>query len=171
VRSHVEETDAAVTQIPIVKLQKPILLGCGIILVMFVVLIGVVVVWLATGHEGGVKLSNEMEEYAAQYLKEHRILDESEQLVAYYDATISLNATEAAILTTKRVIYHKSGATDSINLADIRDIRHRKETLIGDIFETFSDSGKSMKIEIAPLNQGETFKTALMNSWKSTRKK
>ena len=152
-------------------LKKPILIGCGTLLAVFVILMVIAAIWLFTGPEGGVRFSNDMEEYTVQYLDDHGILDSSEKLVAYYDVTISLDGTEAAILTTRRVIYHKNGRNDSIELADIKDIRHQKVTLIGDIFEIFSSSGKSMKIEVAPLNQGESFKAALMNAWKSAMAK
>jgi len=44
-------------------------------------------IWLFTGLERGVKLSNDMEEYA---LDDHGILDQSEERIACYDVTMSL---------------------------------------------------------------------------------
>ena len=85
-------------------------------------------------------------------------------MVGDYDVTLSLDGTEAAILTTERLVYHKGGKSSSIPLSDIADIRHRKETLIGDIIEIDSRAGIPMKIEIAPLNQGETFLNALRDA-------
>ena len=144
---------------------KGVLIGCAVTsLVGFGLLCGGMV-WFLSGHEGGVRLSNDMEPYATQYLEEHAILNSSESLIAYFDVTMSLDGTEAAILTTERVIYHKSGKSAIIAISDITDIRHRKETLIGDIIEIDSRSGIPMKIEIAPLNQGETFLNALQNAW------
>ncbi len=151
------------------NIKHPILIGCGALLGIFLILMIVGLIWLFSGPEGGVCLPNEMETYAQEYLDEHKILEESEELLAYYDMTISLNGREAAILTTTRVIYHKNGQNSAINLADIEDIQHRKETLIGDIFEISATSGKTMKIEIAPLNQGETFKNVLMAAWKKAK--
>ncbi len=55
-------------------------------------------IWIGTGPEGGEKLSNELESYATEYLERHGVLNDSETLIAYYDATISLDSTEAAIL-------------------------------------------------------------------------
>ncbi|HKQ20134.1 MAG TPA: hypothetical protein VJW75_10350 [Candidatus Eisenbacteria bacterium] len=80
---------------------------------------------------------------------------------------MAMDGTEAAILTNQRVVYHKDGRSTAIRLADVRDVRHRRESLIGDVIEIDDGAGKIMKIEIAPLNQGETFKNALMSAWKA----
>jgi hypothetical protein len=79
--------------------------------------------------------------------------------------TLLPGTTLSAILTTSRVIYHKGGGNYEIAISDIADIRHRKETLIGDFIEIQSTSGKSMKIEIARLNGGESFLASLMGGW------
>jgi hypothetical protein len=126
-------------------------------------------VWLLLGHEGGVRLTNDMESYATEYLDENEILNSSEELIAYYDATISLDGTEAAILTTERVIYHMNGKSSAIELSDITDIRHREEGLIGDIIEIDTRSGIPMKIEISLFNGGETFLNALRTAWKRSQ--
>ncbi len=126
-------------------------------------------VWLFSGPQGGVRVSNDMESYALEYLEQHKILNDTEEILAYYDATLTLNGTEAAILTDQRVIYHKNNETTSIALAEVEDIRHRNETLIGDIFEISSASGRTMKVEVAPLNQGKTFKNVLMKAWQRAR--
>ena len=151
-------------------MKKSILIGCGALLGIFVILMVSGAIWLFTGPEGGVRLPNDMEEYALKYLDAHKILNDSEELLAYYDITVSCDGSEAAILTTKRVIYHKNGKNDSIDIDRIEDIRHRQEALIGDIFEITAASGKTMKIEIAPLNQGETFKNVLMDAWQRAKK-
>lgn len=148
---------------------KTFLIGCGVL--GFLALCGVVVVgvWLFTGPEGGVKLGNEVDTYALEYLEEHEVLEPGEEILAYYDVTIAMDGTEAAILTDQRVMYHKAGKTTSILLDDIADVRHRYESLIGDIFEIQSTSGRTMKIEIAPFNQGETFKNVLMATWQDAQ--
>ena len=151
------------------KTKKSILIGCGALIGIFLIVIVVGTIWLFSSPEGGVLLPNEMEAYAQEYLSEHKILVDSEELLAYYDATMSLDGSEAAILTTMRVIYHNNRQNTAINLADIEDIRHRKETLIGDIFEISATSGQTMKIEIAPFNQGDTFKNVLMAAWEKAK--
>jgi len=147
-----------------------ILIGCGSLIGIFLIVIVVGVIWILSSPQGGVLLPNEMETYAQESLNEHKILEDSEELLAYYDVTILLDGSEAAILTTMRVIYHKNGQNSAINLADIEGIRHRNETIIGDIFEISATSGQTMKIVIAPFNQGETFKNILMAAWEKARK-
>ena len=146
-------------------MKKNILIGCGAMLLIALIGIIAIGVWLFSGPESGVKLGNEMDPYALEYIADKGILNPDEELVAYYDATMDMDGTEAAVLTTKRVIYHKGGGNYEIGISDIADIRHRKETLIGDVIEIQATSGKSMKIEIAPLNGGESFLSSLMGAW------
>lgn len=112
--------------------------------------------------EGGVRVSNNMEKYAIEYLQEHSLLEEDEKVQAYYDYTISLDGSEAVLLTNSRLIYHNAETSDtSINLVDITNIEHRTESLIGDIIEISSKDGSIFMVEIAPLNQGATFLSVL----------
>jgi hypothetical protein len=148
---------------------KPILIGCGVTSLVGFGLLCAGMVWLLSGHQGGVRLSNDMEDYAIKYLDEHEVLNSSESLIAYYDVTMRLDGTEAAILTTERVIYHKSEKSTAIALSDITDIRHREESMIGDIIEIDSRLGIPMKIEISLFNQGETFLNALQNAWEASK--
>ncbi len=148
---------------------KAFLIGCGSLAVLAVVAVVALAVWIASGPEGGVKLGNEMEPYALEYIAEHDLLEPGEEILAYYDVTLMLDGTEAAILTPSRVIYHKGGNTTSIAIEDIADIRHRYESLTGDVIEIQAASGRTMKIEIAPMNLGETFSNVLMNTWEATK--
>lgn len=138
-----------------------VLIGCGAAAFVACLAAGVFFVWLSRTPEAGVKLANELDAYALDYLKAHGMLKEGEEVLAYYDATLSMDGTEAAILTDLRVMYHQDGRTTSMDLSEIEDIGHRKEGLVGDVIEIRSSSGKMMKIEIAPLNQGESFLVAL----------
>lgn len=148
------------------RTAKTLLIGCAVVGGgMLAVVVGLVV-WLASQPESGVKLTNEMDQYALDYLAEHQLLEPGEELLAYYDATLSMDGTEAAILTARRVMYHANGQTFSIPLEEIADVRHRYQGLTGDIIEIESGSGQVMKIEIAPMNSGETFRDVLMSAWK-----
>ena len=97
------------------------LIGLGTVLAVAVV---GVFIWLLNQPEGGVKFANDMDGYALEYLETHDLLNRTESLVAYYDATISLNGTEAAILTTERIGYHNHGRTQWIGLTEISDVTH-----------------------------------------------
>ena len=109
-------------------------------------------------HEGGVRVSNNMEKYASEYIDNKRLLTEGEKIIAYYDYTISCDGTEAAILTNKRLIYHNQQTTNtSINLNDITDIKHTYDSLIGYSIEVYSNDGNVLMIQIAPLQNGDTF--------------
>ena len=143
------------------SIVKPILIGCGVLCVLGFVGTAALIVWLASGPAGGVKMENEMHSYALKYLAKHKILNDSEQLLAYYDETTAMNGTEAAILTTERVMYHKDGRTTAVRLSDITDVQHHYETLNGDIIEVVSKNGGRMTSGIPPLNDGELFLRAL----------
>ena len=151
---------------PIIKVA---LIGCGVVMLVATALVIWLAIWLFSGPEGGVKLANQMDEYALEYLDEHEVLGADEELIAYYDVTVSMDGTEAAILTTKRVVYLKAGMETAIALDEIEDVNHRYERFIGDVIEVQSRSGTAMKIEIAPFNQGETFLNALNTAWDKAR--
>ena len=137
------------------------LIGCGSL--VFVTVAGMVgcVVWLGSGPDSGVKLANEMDQYAVEYLDEHDLLEEGEVVKAYYDATISMDGTEAAILTDRRILYHRNNSTIEVALEDIVEVDHRNESLVGDVIEVVDNQGDALRIEIAPLNDGAAFLRAL----------
>ena len=146
-------------------MSKPLRTGCAVALALVVLL----VIWLGTGPEGGVRLANELEEYAIQHMEENSLLQAGEEVLAYYDVTISLDGSEAAILTDRRVLYFNRGRTTSIDLAEIANIGHRYENLIGDVIEIEGTAGVFLKIEIAPFNQGETFLNVLRSQWERAK--
>lgn len=140
---------------------KWILIGCGSMVLVVVVGMAGCVVWLGSGPESGVKLANEMDQYALDYLDDHDLVSEGEVVRAYYDATISMDGTEAAIVTDRRLLYHRGNSTTQILLEDIVEVDHRHEGLIGDVVEVVDSHGDAVRIEIAPLNDGEAFVRAL----------
>lgn len=148
---------------------KYLLIGCGGLALLAGVAVVGGIAWLAMQPEAGVKLGNKMDRYAVEYIEKHQILEPGEKILAYYDATMSMDGTEAAILTDSRLIQHVNGVNTFVRLAEVEDIRHRKETLIGDILEAEDASGTLILIEIAPLNSGETFKNAAMTAWRKAR--
>ena len=72
--------------------------GCGIVAAIVVVVFVAVCIWLSSGKESGVHFANEIDQYALDYIRDHQILIHGEVLIAYYDETIQMDGTEAAIL-------------------------------------------------------------------------
>jgi len=105
----------------------------------------------------GVLLQNQISKDTLEYINNNNILNTNEKIVAYYDTTIMLDNTESAILTDKRVIYHKDARNHSILFEKIKNVEHKYQTMIGDIIIIESVSGDFLKIEIAPYNDGELF--------------
>ncbi len=114
----------------------------------------------------GVRVGNEIEPYVYEYIQKHALLEADEKLVAYYDETIDLDGSEAALLTTRRVLSHRKGRNTSMLLSDVADVQHRDEGLVGDVIEVVSRDGERMRLEIAPLNDGPAFLSALRDGVK-----
>jgi hypothetical protein len=146
-----------------VNVWKWIGLGLGIPVGSLVVLFTGLLIFFGSGPVGGVRVGSNMESYALEYLQESELLSPNEKIIAYYDATISLNSSEAAILTDSRVIYHKNNNNSAIPLTEVDRIEHQEQGLIGDVIHVFSKTGEIMVIEIAPMNNGKLFLSALEN--------
>lgn len=146
---------------------KPFAIGCFTILAIIFIAIIWFFISVSDDPDSGVLINNEIEEYALNYIDEHDILNDNEEIIAYYDYTLKLDSTEAAILTNERIIYHNNKSTKSFNLAEIIEVNHRYKKFEGDIIELVNKDGKFLKIEIAPLNDGESFYNALMGILKS----
>ena len=74
---------------------------------------------------GGVLTSNQLPESVITFLDDNKIIG-NEEIIAYYDYTITLNNSESAILTNKNIIYYKSGRTERIPLDSIKSIMLEK---------------------------------------------
>lgn len=111
---------------------------------------------------GGVLTFNELPESVILFIEEKNILD-GEAIIAYYDKTITLNNSESAILTNKNVIYYKSGRINKIPLSTIKSISD-VENCFGVCFLITSFDNQIMKIEIAPLNNGDLFLQLLIKN-------
>ena len=112
-------------------------------------------IWLMNQPEGGVRSGNSMEAYATDYINANQLLDPGENVVAYYDVTVSLSSKECAILTDQRLIYHAPGGNTSIDLKDITEITHYED--FGTVIVVKAVNGQSMTIVVAPLNNGMMF--------------
>ncbi len=115
----------------------------------------------AESAEGAVQMGSQLSDSTQRKLRDRKLLNEDEHLVAYYDATLSLDMSEVTVLTTDRITYAKDSRATTIALKDIASIEQRVDTIIGDVIEIRSRRGDRLRIEIAPLNGGVSFLDAL----------
>ena len=118
--------------------------------------------------EQGVKMANEMPNYATEYINKNNILHKDEKIICYYDVTLSFDASESAILTNKRVVYHKNKTNFSIEYGDIDKIKYLED--FSDVIVVMDKEGGSIKIEIAPLNGGRIFYDVLKSKYDEFKK-
>jgi len=136
-------------------------IGCGTMVVLGGVCVLGLLIWLGTGPQGGVRVGNTMEEYAVEYLNEKGLIEPGEQIHAYYDVTMSLDSTECAILTDRRLIYHRNNFNTEIAREDIVDVEDEDLGMMGIGITVEDVHGEVMYIEIAALNNGQVFLSAL----------
>ena len=116
--------------------------------------------------EGTVRVGSNMEAYALEYLENHEILYPEEKILAYYDYTISLDGTTAAILTETRLIYHNQETTTTyFSLDEITKIDHYEKSLEGLFIEVWKGD-ELMMIEIAHWQGGDIFLNVLKKKTK-----
>lgn len=140
-------------------------IGCGLASVFGCVLSCVAfMVWASVGKQGGVRYSNNAEQYAVDYMTAHGLLETDERLVAYYDVTLSLDATELAILTDRRVIYSAPGGVEAIALTDIMDVTATDQGAVGTLIAVHGPLSV-MAIVVAPLNGADGFHDAILRAW------
>jgi hypothetical protein len=140
-----------------------LVLGCVLGMVAFARICG------RAADAGGVRVSNDIPAIALERLENHKLITPGEKVLAYYDATIVGDGSEMAMVTAERLVYLKDNRPTAMALADIADVRHHTEPLVGDVIEAQSDSGEAIKIEIAPLNDGPLFLSTLETAWKKKR--
>ena len=104
---------------------------------------------------GGVLTSNQLPKSVITFLDDNKIIS-NEEIIAYYDYTITLNNSESAILTNKNIIYYKSGRTERIPLDSIKSISEI-DNCVGVCILITSINNKRIRIEIAPFNGGDLF--------------
>ena len=109
------------------------------------------------GKEGTVRVGSNMEAYALEYLKNNEVLYQDEKIFSYYDYTISLDGTKAAILTENRLIYHnQETVTTYFLLDDITQIDHYEKSIEGMFIEVWKGD-EMMMIEIAHWQNADIF--------------
>jgi hypothetical protein len=135
------------------------LLGtCGVV-------VGLMAAGASSDHEGGVILGAQVPEPTVQALKARNLLKPDEDLLAFHDATVRLDMSEVSLVTSSRVVHANGDKATAMQLVDVAKIAHHTEGLLGDVIELTSEDGRSMRVEIAPLNGGESYVNVLETAW------
>jgi len=131
---------------------------------------GLVAIGASAGDEAsGVVMGPQTSKKILERLHAKRLLAEDETLLAYYDASVSLDMSEVTIITRERVVYAKGDVVAAFALKDVARVTHHKEALIGDVFEITADDARSIRVEVAPLNGGESYFNVLEDAWRKHR--
>ena len=155
-----------VAPVPPPQAPKPnrlpwILAIVGVVLFCFCGLPLGFVAWSASLPESGVRAGNQLDSKTKALVQKKAHLVDGEEIVSFYDTTLKVNGSECAVLTNKRVIYWTTDSISDLNVEEIESITHEDVPLEGDVITVTDVSGRLMKIEIAPLNDGITFLRAL----------
>ena len=138
-------------------MTRRILLSSALLL-LFVVLAG------GSDDAAGTLAGAQLNQETTDYLNNNGILQPGENVIVYYDVTISGNDEQSCIVTNQRVVFHNSPKTTGIALADITAIEAKDEALSGKVITVRGGAGELLKLEIAPLNGGDFFLAELQNA-------
>ena len=73
--------------------------------------------------------------------------------------------SEVTLVTTSRVVWAKGNTAAAMALVDVTRITHHTERLLGDIIDIVSIDGRTMRVQIAPLNGGDAYVNVLEEAW------
>ncbi len=135
------------------------LLGtCGLV-------VGLAALGASQDQPSGVVLGAQVPEATVKALEAKNLLKPDEALLAYHDATIRLDMSEVTLVTSSRVVYAKGNTAVAMALVDVTRITHHTEGLLGDIIDIVSIDGRTMRVQIAPLNGGDAYVNVLEEAW------
>jgi hypothetical protein len=113
----------------------------------------------------GVVLGAQVPDATVKALEAKNLLKPDEALLAYHDATLRLDMSEVTLVTSSRVVYAKGDTAAAMALVDVTRITHHTEGLLGDIIDIVSVDGRTMRVQIAPLNGGDAYVNVLEEAW------
>lgn len=132
--------------------------------------------------EPGVKMVNEMERADHKLIEDQKLIDagKDEEIVACYTTGQPTSNPELALLTNRRLIYHKDGRTTTLDLKEVTNLMDDEKTRnsYASSNRAFIDfeqyyievqgaRGTRMRIKIKPPDQGKGFYNALESAWKA----
>lgn len=135
------------------------LLGtCGVV-------VGLVALGASSDEPSGVVLGAQVPQPTVEALKSRNLLKPDEVLLAYHDATVRLDMSEVTFVTSSRVVSSHGETAAAVALVDVTKITHHTEGILGDIIDITSEDGRTMRVQIAPLNGGESYVNVLETAW------
>lgn len=129
------------------------------------VVVGLMALGASSDGQNGVVLGAQVAPQTVEALRARHLLKPDEPLLAYHDATVSLDMSEVTLVTPSRVVYAHRETTAAMALADVTKITHHTEGLLGDVIDITSADGRAMRVQIAPLNGGESYVDVLETAW------
>jgi hypothetical protein len=133
------------------------------------VVVGLMAIGASADGQNGVVLGAQVAPQTVAALRTRNLLKPDEPLLAYHDATVSLDMSEVTLVTPSRVVYAHGETAAAMALVDVTKITHRTEGLLGDVIEITSEDGRTMRVQIAPLNGGESYVGVLETAWQRHR--
>ncbi len=110
--------------------------------------------------QGGVQLGAQISETRLAKLRQRGLINDQTKVIAFYDASVSLDMSEVALLTTRELIHANGPAVARVEVAEISSVDHRVEAMM-DVIEVATTDGTHMRIEVAVFNGGVSFLNAL----------
>jgi len=121
-------------------------------------------VWAATSPPSGVLTGNQLGADARELIRERELVREDERLLVYYDASISLDGSDVALVTDRAVVHVVNGNLTRFALREVRDIEVTEGDLNTD-FVVVHESGERLRFDIASFNGEHLFTKTLMDAW------
>ncbi|MDN4594331.1 hypothetical protein [Polycladomyces subterraneus] len=160
------------------KTRWPLWVGVAVLTVAVLIALGVAVNGFLSNAssflemEPGVKLANEVDNQTLKTLRQRHLLQQGEELIAYYDRSLDMDGSEIALLTSNRLVYDQHGRITSVPLTEIRDITFGQYSDIDGKWQRIEVKYQDfhrMKVEFAPLEGGEVFYRALKDVWQAKK--
>lgn len=117
----------------------------------------------------GVLTGAQLPDDIVQTLQKQGSLAHGEELLAYYDCTVGRDGTEVAFVTPERVVHVKNKKLTDIALSAVAKVRLVDAGVLGHEVHVQATTGKTLKIEIAPLNGGVLFANTLEGAWQQKK--
>ena len=113
--------------------------------------------------EQGVSLPDQIDEISWGHIKSNVALEDGEEVRAFYDNSVTLDGTDIALVTNRRVITHRNSNTTALYLSEVTSIQ-RVDDVIGDAIEVTAEGGRMVRVPIAPMNGIDTFENILRSA-------